>query len=143
MKNEDIDFLRKKLDSLYLPMLLFTAILVLICGVYYKYSEVDFIKNAVKTSANIIDIAENNCPIVSFEVNGINYLVRAKSSINKINVGEIIEIEYHKNKPKMIEVNRDNPFFRYSIWMIILGIIGTIVISVLIFNKPFTFLHNR
>lgn len=134
MDNELFYQIFKKLLRLWLPMAFATTILVIIAGSIYKYSEIDFQKNAVKTSAEIIGITEYGYPVLTYVVDGKEYKVRSRSFIPNSQVGSKVEIEYHKENPTYIEIG-ENPLYQSSIWMIILGSFGAVIAVYLLYKR--------
>jgi hypothetical protein len=103
-------------------------------GVFFKYLEMDFNKNAVKTLATITAYNDYGYPILSYNVGEKEYTVISRSQISSSQVGQNIEIKYHKNNPTYIETG-ENALFEISLWMIVLGALGAFFIALVFFKR--------
>lgn len=134
MDNEFFYQIFKKLLWLRIPMAFVTAIFVIVIGVFFKYSEIDFKNNAVKTSATIVAYTDYGYPILSYNIGEKEYKVSSRSLISNSQVGEKIEIKYHKNNPTNIETG-ENQLYKVSIWMIVFGVLGALFIASFFFKR--------
>ncbi|NLL05598.1 MAG: hypothetical protein GX270_07395 [Clostridiaceae bacterium] len=134
MDNEFFYRIFKKLLWLRIPLAFVTAIFVIVMGVFFKYLEMDFNNNAVKTSATIIAYNDYGYPILSYNVGEIEYKIYSRSQISNSQVGQNIEIKYHKNNPTYIETG-ENALFEISLWMIVLGVLGALFIALVFFKR--------
>jgi len=109
-------------------------VLVLAMGIVFKYSEIDFKNNAVKASAEVIGFAEKDLPVISYAVDGKEYKVRLNGQVPNAQVGSKIEVQYHKKNPTNVECG-ENPLYKLTKWMLIIGGIGTVVAIYLIYKR--------
>ncbi|OPZ90647.1 MAG: hypothetical protein BWY74_02253 [Firmicutes bacterium ADurb.Bin419] len=134
MGNEFFYRIFKKLLWLRVPLAFVTAIFVIVMGVFFKYLEMDFNKNAVKTLATITAYNDYGYPILSYNVGEKEYTVSSRSLITNSQVGDKVEIKYHKNNPTYIE-SGENALFEISIWMIVIGTVGALFIALVFFKR--------
>lgn len=134
MDNEFFYRIFKKLLWLRIPLAFVTAIFVIVMGVFFKYLEMDFNKNAVKTLATITAYNDYGYPILSYNVGEKEYTVSSRSLFSNSQVGDKVEIRYHKNNPTYIETG-ENALFEISIWMIVIGAVGALFIALVFFKR--------
>lgn len=103
-------------------------------GCVFKYLEMDFNKNAVKTLATITAYNDYGYPILSYNVGEKEYTVSSRSLFSNSQVGDKVEIRYHKNNPTYIETG-ENALFEISIWMIVIGAVGALFIALVFFKR--------
>lgn len=111
-----------------------TAIFITVAGSIFKYTEVDFKSNSVKTMAEIKGITEYGYPVLSYTVDGKEYNIQSRYLVTNPRIGSKVEIEYHKKNPAFMQIG-ENPLYEDSNWMIVLGILGTAVTAYLLHKR--------
>jgi hypothetical protein len=134
MDNELFYRMNRKLMKIWLPMAFATAILVVVAGSIYKYTEIDFKNNATKAFAEINGVTEYGYPILSYVVDGKEYKIKSRYLIPNPKVGSKVEIEYHKENPTFIQIG-ENPIYQSSIWMIGFGTFGAVATAYLLYKR--------
>ncbi len=75
------------------------------------------------TQAVITGYTEYGIAILSYTVGEKEYKVSSRKQIPDSQIGDKIQIKYHKRNPTFIEVG-ENPLYKDSVSLIIIGILG-------------------